>query len=151
LFFLQNTTEADVKGIADGLEGDPSKVENNSSLGNDSRKEKDGNQEPSSKIEATEEDKQGRVVSSGERNHNEQDAEVSDSSEFTPSAANADEEAAVKDINLATEVVEDKCPKHLVSEPEKRQEENNSEELIENNIDTKASENALQKSGAASK
>lgn len=153
MFFLQNTIEAYVKGIAHILESDPSKEENDSSLGNDSMQKKDENQESVSKIETIEEHKQGRVLSSGERNQNEQAAEVSESrkAKVTPAVADADEKAAVKDINLATELVDDKCAEPLESEPEKRPEGNSSEELIETNLDIKASNNALQKSGEASK
>jgi len=84
-----------------------------------------------------------------------EDAEDDDSNkcaerrEFTPSVANADEEAAVKDIDLATEVVEYKCAEPLASEPKKGQEGNNSEELMETRWEMKASESVLQKSGAA--
>jgi len=86
-----------------------------------------------------------------------EDAEDDDSNkcaerrELSPSVANADEEAAVKDIYLETEVVEDKCAKPSASEPKKGQERNNSEELMETSREMKASESVLEKSGAASK
>lgn len=140
-----NTTEADGKEITSTLDSDLSQKENDTSLGNDSMGKKDEIHEPSSKIE-TIADKEEKMVLMEERVHEEQASEVTESRELTPSEANADEEATVKDIELPTEVVEEKCAEPLKFAPEKRQEGNNSEESME----MKASKSDLQKSEAAS-
>jgi len=106
-------------------------------------------QEPSSKIE-TIEDKEENMALMEERAHEEQASGLTESRDPTTSEGNAHEEATVKDIKLATEV-EEKCAEPFKFEPEKKQEGNNSKELMETNMKTKAPESDPQKYEAGSK